>query len=74
MKMLWKIFIIIGLLFIIIGVVMWLLQTYFPHIKKLPGDIFFQHKNITVFIPITTSLLLSLLISIIIFIIHRIIK
>ena len=61
-----KIIIILGVLFIIIGVL-------FPYISKiglfkLPGDIYFGTKNFKLFFPITTSILLSILVSIIIWI------
>lgn len=61
-----KIIIILGVLFIIIGVL-------FPYISKiglfkLPGDIYFGTKNFKFLFPITTSILLSILVSIIIWI------
>lgn len=61
-----KIVIILGVLFIIIGIL-------FPYISKiglfkLPGDIYFGTKNLKFFFPITTSILLSVLVSIIIWI------
>ena len=61
-----KIVIILGVLFIIIGIL-------FPYISKiglfkLPGDIYFGTKNLKFFFPITTSILLSFLVSIIIWI------
>ena len=61
-----KIIIILGILFIIIGI-------FFPYITKLglgrlPGDIYFGTKNFKFFFLITTSILLSTLVSIIIWI------
>ncbi|MCX7862608.1 MAG: DUF2905 domain-containing protein [Bacteroidales bacterium] len=72
--MMWKIFMIIGFVFIIIGVILWAVETYFPNIKKLPGDFVFQFKNVTVFFPLMTSIILSILLSIILYILYRFIK
>ncbi|MSO14494.1 DUF2905 domain-containing protein [Rickettsiales endosymbiont of Trichoplax sp. H2] len=61
-----KLIIALGIAFIIIGIL-------FPYISKiglfkLPGDIYFESKNLKFFFPITTSILLSIIISIIIWI------
>ncbi|HNP94339.1 MAG TPA: DUF2905 domain-containing protein [Cyclobacteriaceae bacterium] len=42
-----------------------------PFLGKLPGDIFIERGNTRIFIPITTSILLSLLISLVLFIINK---
>lgn len=56
-----KILIIIGLIFIIAGILLpWIQKT---GIGQLPGDIIFRRANFTFYFPLTTSIILSLLIS-----------
>jgi hypothetical protein len=56
----------LGLLLILIACLIWLFQYLgfksFP-IGRLPGDIVIQKEGFTLYIPITTGILLSLLIS-----------
>jgi hypothetical protein len=59
-----KTFIIIGIVFIIIG----LASSIFG---KLPGDIVFKKGNTTVYFPIVTSIVISVILSLIFFIIGR---
>lgn len=61
-----KFFIILGLLFLALGV-FFLFIKQIPFLGKLPGDILIQKKNFTFYFPITTSILLSILLSIILY-------
>ena len=56
-----KIFIFVGIVFILLG----LLYPYLASLGlgKLPGDIVIERKNINFYFPITTSIILSILIS-----------
>jgi len=56
-----KIFILIGVIFILIG----LLYPYLSNLGlgKLPGDIVVERKNFNFYFPITTSIILSIIIS-----------
>ena len=56
-----KIFIIVGIFFIIVGLILYLSGNIFG---KLPGDIFLKKGNVSVYIPITTSIILSILLTI----------
>ncbi len=47
----------LGLITAVLGAVLWL----FGGLPRLPGDIYLQRKGFTLYIPITTGLLLSLL-------------
>lgn len=38
---------------------------------KLPGDVVIERGNFKMYIPVTTSILLSLLISIVLFLFHK---
>ena len=56
-----KIFILLGVIFILVG----LLYPYLSSLGlgKLPGDIVIERKNFNFYFPITTAIILSILIS-----------
>lgn len=58
-----KYIIIIGLLIVVAGI---LISVYgrIPFLGRLPGDIHIQRDGFNLFIPITTSILLSIILSI----------
>ncbi|MFB3786341.1 MAG: DUF2905 domain-containing protein [bacterium] len=58
-----KWFLIVGALFILTGVC-FLLVPHAPWLGKLPGDIQYQGKRVTVYFPLTTCILLSVLLTI----------
>ncbi len=65
-----KIIVLIGLVLIVIG----LLVQYsdkIPFLGRLPGDIRIEKENVKIYIPITTSILISLLLTIILYLINR---
>lgn len=57
-----RILISLGVLLILIGGV-FLLAGKIPGIGRLPGDIFIQRKNFTVYVPLATCLLVSVILS-----------
>jgi uncharacterized membrane protein len=59
-----KIFIFIGVLFIIFGGI-FLLAQKLPWIGRLPGDIYIKKENFTLHLPITTCVLISAILSLI---------
>jgi hypothetical protein len=59
-----KLFLTLGVLFIVIGLV-WRL------IGKLPGDILVKKGNVTFYFPIVTSILISIVLSLILYVIGR---
>ncbi|MCS7245429.1 MAG: DUF2905 domain-containing protein [candidate division WOR-3 bacterium] len=59
-----KLLIIIGFIFIIVGLIFLFLPKF-----KLPGDILIQKDNFTFYFPLGTSILLSIILSIILTII-----
>ena len=63
--MIQKIFLIIGALFIILGLI-------YPFLRdigfgKLPGDIIIKRENSSFYFPIVTCIIISILISLILF-------
>lgn len=65
-----KILILIGIAFIIIGVVWFFVGRFLP-LGRLPGDIFIKRENITVYMPIMTCLIISVVLSLIFFLFGR---
>lgn len=59
-----KSFIFIGVILVIIGLVT-AYGTSIPFLGKLPGDIYIKRDNVTIYIPLTTSILVSILLSVV---------
>jgi len=67
-----KIFIFIGVIFIILGLILYFFRD-FP-LFHLPGDIVIQKENFVFYFPITSSILISVVLSVIFYLISRIIQ
>ena len=65
-----KLLIIAGIALIVSGLCVFLLGKI-PGIGKLPGDILIRKENFTLYIPITTCLLISLIFSLLLFLWHQ---
>ncbi|MCM3712675.1 DUF2905 domain-containing protein [Alkalihalobacillus oceani] len=65
-----KILILIGIAFIIIGVLWFFIGRVLP-LGRLPGDIFIKRENMTVYMPIMTCLIISVVLSLIFFLFGR---
>lgn len=65
-----KSILLIGIIIAIIGALI-MLSPKIPFIGKLPGDLYYKKKNITIYFPLATSILLSLLISLILYLIRK---
>ncbi|MBO8140052.1 MAG: DUF2905 family protein [Thermosipho sp. (in: Bacteria)] len=65
----WKIMIITGLIFLIMGILMFLMEKVklFP----LPGDIIIRKKSFVIIIPITSMIIFSLILTLILNLIFR---
>jgi hypothetical protein len=67
----------IGKVLMLFGVILFALGGIFvlggklPWLGRLPGDIYIQKKNFTIFFPITTSILISIIISVIFILLRR---
>ncbi len=59
-----KLFIFIGLLLVVIGIV-FIVGNKIPFIGKLPGDIAIERKNFNFYFPITTCIIISIILSLI---------
>ena len=67
-----KIFIFVGVLFIILGVILYIFKG-FP-LFRLPGDIVIDKGNFKFYFPITSSIIISIVLSIIFSIIIKVLK
>jgi len=67
-----KIFIFIGIIFIIIGLILYFFKD-FP-LFHLPGDIVIKKENFSFYFPITSSIILSIVLSGIFYILSRFMK
>lgn len=59
-----KILIFAGVILVLVGIV-FVFSNKIPWIGKLPGDIYIHKKNLTLYFPITTSILISIVLSLI---------
>jgi len=65
-----KILIILGVVFVALGILLLGIQKL-PFVGKLPGDIFIKRENFTFYFPLTTSIVISILISLILYFIGK---
>ena len=65
-----KFLIIAGIILLVVGLIMHFAPK-FPFPGRLPGDIVIDKGNFKMFLPITTSILLSVIISLILYLINR---
>jgi hypothetical protein len=67
----------LGKLLIFFGIILILLGLFFtlagkiPHLGKLPGDIAIHTKNVNIYFPLATSLIISLILTIILNVFFR---
>jgi len=66
-----RIFLIIGVIFLVLGGITYIASRINIPLGKLPGDFVIQGKNITCIIPLATSIFLSIVLSVILTIISR---
>jgi hypothetical protein len=59
-----KSLILFGLVILVVGVVM-LFAGRVPGLGNLPGDIFWQRDNLSIYIPIATSIVISVVLTVV---------
>ncbi len=74
MQFIGKILILVGVLITILGSMLLYFDKSPLKIGALPGDIFVKDDNFTLYIPITTSILVSIIISVILFMLSKFMK
>jgi hypothetical protein len=65
-----KALVLIGLLLIVTGLIIQY-SNKIPFLGRLPGDIRIEKENFKIYLPITTSILISIILSIIVYLINR---
>ncbi len=65
-----KLFIFIGLLLVVIGIV-FIVGNKIPFIGKLPGDIAVERKNFNFYFPLTTCIIISIILSLIFWVLGK---
>ncbi len=60
----WKVLVILGLIFILVGLLLLLFEKYIPLIK-LSGDIHIKEDGFELYFPVPTMIIISLVITII---------
>jgi hypothetical protein len=66
-----RIFVIIGIVFVVLGGLFYLGSRINLPLGRLPGDIVIQGKNITCIFPLATSIILSILLTVILTLLAR---
>jgi len=64
MEQIGRVLILFGGLLLFLGLVL-ILVGRIPFLGRLPGDIFIQRDNITIYVPLVTMILLSILLTLI---------
>jgi hypothetical protein len=65
-----KILIGIGIFIIALGLIIWGMGKFF-NIGRLPGDIFYQRGNFTIYFPIVSCIIISIILTVILNIFNR---
>jgi hypothetical protein len=66
-----KLLVIFGAMFVVAGVAVMVLWRMDVPMGKLPGDFLYRGKNITVYFPLATSLVVSVVLSILLYAVSR---
>jgi biotin transporter BioY len=66
-----RIFILVGLLFLLVGGLIYLANRLGLPLGRLPGDIRIERGNVQVYIPFTTMIVLSIILSIVLSVLAR---
>lgn len=61
----------LGLLLVVIGALLLIASRFGVPLGRLPGDFSYRGRNVTVFLPVGTSILISVLLSAILYLISR---
>ncbi|NLT96399.1 MAG: DUF2905 domain-containing protein [Clostridia bacterium] len=65
-----KILIGMGIFIVFLGLVIWGMGKFF-NIGRLPGDIFYQRGNFTIYFPIVSCIIISIILTVILNLFNR---
>jgi len=66
-----RMLVILGVALVVIGGIVMLLGRAGLPLGRLPGDVLYQGKNTTFYLPLASSILLSVVLSVVLFLIGR---
>jgi hypothetical protein len=66
-----KVLVLLGGVVLVLGVILMFASKANLPLGRLPGDIVYRGKNVTFYLPLATSILLSVLLSIIFYLVGR---
>ena len=61
----------VGLLLVVVGAMLMIATRFGLPLGRLPGDLAFRGKNVRVYFPLATSILVSLVASIILYLVSK---
>jgi hypothetical protein len=69
-----RMLVILGVALVVIGGIVMLLGRAGLPLGRLPGDVLYQGKNTTFYLPLASSILLSVVLSVVLFLIGRLMR
>ena len=66
-----KVVLVAGILLVVLGAVLMLAGRFGLPLGRLPGDIAYKGKNVSVYFPLGTSIVLSVVLSVILYLISH---
>jgi H+/Cl- antiporter ClcA len=66
-----KYIVIVGVIIVVVGLLVWFAGDKLNWFGNLPGDVKVEKKNVRVYFPITTMLLLSALLSLLLWVFRK---
>jgi hypothetical protein len=69
-----RVFLLIGVVFLVIGGVLYIVERLGIPLGRLPGDIRLQRGNLTCFFPLATTILLSIVLTVLLNLLLRLLK
>jgi H+/Cl- antiporter ClcA len=66
-----KLFIFLGVVLLVVGLALVVLERANLPLGRLPGDFIYRGKNTSIYFPLVTSVLLSLLLSIVLYFVDK---
>ncbi len=63
-----------GIVITLAGALLWAGGRFFPMLGRLPGDLVITRKNLTVFFPVTTMIIISVVLTLVVNLLSRWIK
>ena len=69
-----KVLILVGIVIFVVGILLTFVGKLPFQLGKLPGDIVYKKEGLTVYFPLTTSVILSLILSILFYLFEKIFR